>query len=120
MDKDKLELLTRDEIEALDMEEVLEMYLDDKGDLMPSFTNFRKWARQFKISFSQPQLAKVRITLDMLHIDWLQEAAAKGGRYSQMYSHLLKIQLEQMKESKSQEVPITITVDFQNESKNKI
>lgn len=120
MDKSEWQLLTREEIDALDMEEVLEMYLDDKGDLMPSFTNFRKWSRQYKVNFSQAQLAKVRITLDMLHIDWLQEAAAKGGRYSQMYSHLLKIQLEQMKESKSQEVPITITVDFHNESKNKI
>lgn len=98
----------------------LDLYLLERGTSMPSFINFRRWLREEGYHLSLDDQSKVRIILDMYHIDWLQEAASKGGRYSQMYSHLLKMQIEKMAKEGSSEEPITITIDFKNEGENKI
>ncbi len=108
----------------INLEELLESYLKNNPTAMKSVLNFQVWLR--KKGFKRTDYLKdkkwqsIKGELNMIYEDWLIVMAASGERHSQTYTQLLKAHQDKMKETKQNEEPINITLDFKNSGKNVI
>lgn len=108
------------------LQEAFSKYLEEKqakGALI-TLTNFRVWCRSqgFKVSdfMTDPSWPEIKAEIDDLTEDSLVQQIARGTRVSFIYNSLLKTHLERQDKVGANKPAVNITVDFKNESENKI